>query len=106
MDENRALGAEAMLLAANGSYIGTYDKETLDLELGRRSAFQLEFTIVDVARPILEIYLFSHFEHSIDPKQLQIQNPSTSLTVNASRAKVTTATRITGISEQNPGKCT
>ena len=104
-DESRALGAEAMLLAANGSTIATYGKKKLDLELGLRREFQWEFAIAEVTMPILGIDCLAHFGLNINLRTMQNQYPSTSLAANASRIRVSAANRVTGVSEQIPERC-
>lgn len=76
---NGAHGAEALLLAANGSNIATYGRKIMHLALGPRRDFRWEFSIADVTMPILGIDFLSYSGLGIDLKQMQIQDPSTTL---------------------------
>lgn len=102
---NRSQGPDAFLTAANGSNIATYGRKTLMIELGLRRDFEWNFTIADVTMPILGIDFLSHYGLTINLKNMILLDPTTSLTTNATRARLDAAMRIVGTGDEIPDRC-
>ena len=74
------------LIAANGTTIPVYGRQSLTLNLGLRRKFQWVFVVADVKQPILGADFLNHFNLLVDLKHKQLIDPSTRLQVQGNTA--------------------
>ena len=74
------------LIAANGTTIPVYGRQSLTLNLGLRRKFQWVFVVADVKQPILGADFLNHFNLLVDLKHKQLIDSSTHLQVQGNTA--------------------
>lgn len=70
------------LFAANGTPIKTFDKTTINVNLGFRRDFNWQFIIADVRQAIIGADFLSHYDLLVDMKRKRLIDSITKLNVN------------------------
>jgi len=84
----RTLGTFLPLYAANGTIIPTYDKITLQPNLGLRRAFTWRFIVADVTQPIIGADFLAHFHLLPDMKHRKLLDAVTGLTAKGQCCRI------------------
>lgn len=71
------------LFAANGTNISTYGFISLSLDFGLRRAFNWQFIIANVTKPIIGVDFLSFYGLLVDVRYQRLIDNTTSLTINA-----------------------